>query len=981
MDPRLSSSPFRDEKKRSSGESAVTETTLSTTMDHRTRDQIDSETLAYIENKHSLIPYHSSCSPEETEKKVSYFLRENYNVPLFEIVVKRSTTVVFYFPVQSIPLVTEEEIKDPVSVMRRFILQVYAPSPTSSSSKVPRTTTKKISTTPVVRKPTEGPKKTLDYWYEGQVLRHFRPKIKKLYGSASVSTPHPSTRPIKVRLDSTTTVFTVPKEKKPTSISIKLVSFPCDSYQVRNALENCLIKHEWEATPKGMKKKMCPKFVPFIFTVKNILASRSRSSAKSSGGSKDEKEESLKDWLHVFFITNIYAHPLFEPLLPKTRRSSDPLTEVKADTLLVSHPVILQKHQKDILRFFCANKALLLFHEAGTGKTLCAISCAVQYILQGLRDRKERKVLIMAPASTVEQVWKKSLDRYLSLHWDRMVREYKKLYRHSKDDGPESPAPVRKLSSLIRDPHFQDKIVSQYNILRYLRKPSTFTIVTEDTFKKIVVDPVLKSGFMEGSSERSTLLIVDEAHNYKSKLITYDLKKNRTKSRRSQRVGSGSGSGSEKTKKEKYRVFHTSFFLRQACAEFVDKALFLTATPIVNKTMDLKNILQNIRILNSPHPFREFGYREPISLKPVKLTQSQIEEGPPTFDNPEVFLPTDGMILNAKNEDEVVTMFEKYKAMVSYVQRPEAAAGTTPNFPRAIFKKHLLKVDVTVSAYGKKYMQGIEKKMTGAPSQTVGGDKKDDKKNKKKAFQGFVAIKNMAGTKIPLKFYIHERLGGIFIEDHSTEEEEGKSDIILSPKFQFIMGELEDDKGERLPDLESTKTVIYVHRGKSVELLKKEISAKKPEMVSKIWTVTGKDKMEERRLICDQFNASPTGLMIISNAGSEGLDMKGVRHVVLLDEVWTPSAFDQIVGRGVRFRSHFHLPESERDVTIHEIGMYPKNIPGGKAEFIFADEKLRGARYEKQKLIDRITKALLRLSFPPSPSSFPLSAVPFPTVR
>ena len=977
MDSRLSSH-HRTSKKRSSGESAVTETTLSTTMDHRTRDQIDNETLAYIENKHSLIPYHSSCSLEDTEKKVSYFLRENYNVPLFEIVVKRSTNLVFYFPVQSIPLVTEEEIKDPVSVMRRFILQVYAPSsPTSSSSKVSRTTTKKkISTTPAVRKPTEGPKKTLDYWYQGQVLRHFRPKIKKLYGSTSIPTPHPSTKPIRVRVVVPPSVSTVPREKKPTNISVKLVSFPCDSYQVRNALENCLIKHEWESSPKGMKKKMCPKFVPFIFTVKNILATRS--SVKSSGGSKDETIESLKDWFHVFFVTNIYAHPLFEPLLPKTRRSSDPLTEVKADTLLVSHPVILQKHQKDILRFFCANKAMLLFHEAGTGKTLCAISCAVQYILQGLQHRKERKVLIMAPASTVEQVWKKSLDRYLSLHWDRVVREYKKLYRHSKEEDK----PIRKLSSLIRDPHFQDKIISQYNILRYLRKPSTFTIVTEDTFKKIVHDPVLKSGFMEGSSERSTLLIVDEAHNYKSKLITYDLKKQKG---RSQRVGSGSSGSRSSTKKEKYRVFHTSFFLRQACAEFIDKALFLTATPIVNKTSDLKNILQNIRILNSPNPLREFGYREPISLKPVKLTQSQIEEGPPTFDNPEVFLPTDGMILKATNEDEVVTMFEKYKAMVSYVQRPEAAVGTTPNFPRAIFKKHLLKVDVTVSSYGKKYMQGIEKKMTTAPSQLRGRDEKD-KKSKKKAFQGFVAIKNMAGTKIPLKFYIHERLGGIFIEDHSTEEEGGsttdeKSNIILSPKFQFIMGELEDDKGERLPDLDTTKTVIYVHRGRSVELLKKEISAKKPEMVSKIWTVTGKDKMEERRLICDQFNASPTGLMIISNAGSEGLDMKGVRHVVLLDEVWTPSAFDQIVGRGVRFRSHFHLPESERDVTIHEIGMYPKNIPKGKADFIFADEKLRGARYEKQKLIDRITKALLRLSFPPSPSSFPLSAVPYPIVR
>jgi DNA topoisomerase IB len=55
--------------------------------------------------------------------------------------------------------------------------------------------------------------------------------------------------------------------------------------------------------------------------------------------------------------------------------------------------------------------------------------------------------------------------------------------------------------------------------------------------------------------------------------------------------------------------------------------------------------------------------------------------------------------------------------------------------------------------------------------------------------------------------------------------------------------------------------------------------------------------------------------LVITDAGAESLDLKGVRHVVMIDGVWNKALQDQIVGRGQRFRSHAHLPKAKQ--TIH----------------------------------------------------------------
>lgn len=63
----------------------------------------------------------------------------------------------------------------------------------------------------------------------------------------------------------------------------------------------------------------------------------------------------------------------------------------------------------------------------------------------------------------------------------------------------------------------------------------------------------------------------------------------------------------------------------------------------------------------------------------------------------------------------------------------------------------------------------------------------------------------------------------------------------------------------------------------------------------------------------------PAQVLLITDAGSESIDLAGTRHIVFMDPTWTPALEDQIIGRGQRFLSHKHLPSAQRTVTIWKL--------------------------------------------------------------
>ena len=78
---------------------------------------------------------------------------------------------------------------------------------------------------------------------------------------------------------------------------------------------------------------------------------------------------------------------------------------------------------------------------------------------------------------------------------------------------------------------------------------------------------------------------------------------------------------------------------------------------------------------------------------------------------------------------------------------------------------------------------------------------------------------------------------------------------------------------------------------------------------------TAKEKEEAVKL----FNEDKIDVMVITRAGGEGLDLKGVRNLVILEPVWHQSGLEQIIGRAVRYKSHTHLPSSKQKVDVWKL--------------------------------------------------------------
>lgn len=84
--------------------------------------------------------------------------------------------------------------------------------------------------------------------------------------------------------------------------------------------------------------------------------------------------------------------------------------------------------------------------------------------------------------------------------------------------------------------------------------------------------------------------------------------------------------------------------------------------------------------------------------------------------------------------------------------------------------------------------------------------------------------------------------------------------------------------------------------------------------------ISGEVKPDDRARIQEVFNAPGNAhgelirALLVSKTGAEGLDLKGVRQIHILEPYWDKAREDQVRARGVRLGSHDHLPAAEREV-------------------------------------------------------------------
>ena len=79
---------------------------------------------------------------------------------------------------------------------------------------------------------------------------------------------------------------------------------------------------------------------------------------------------------------------------------------------------------------------------------------------------------------------------------------------------------------------------------------------------------------------------------------------------------------------------------------------------------------------------------------------------------------------------------------------------------------------------------------------------------------------------------------------------------------------------------------------------------------------TGKVSKAVRAQMVRDYNEGKVKALLVSSSGTEGLDLKGTKLIQVLEPHFNNSKVEQVVGRGIRYQSHSHLPPQEQSVRV-----------------------------------------------------------------
>jgi len=178
-----------------------------------------------------------------------------------------------------------------------------------------------------------------------------------------------------------------------------------------------------------------------------------------------------------------------------------------------------------------------------------------------------------------------------------------------------------------------------------------------------------------------------------------------------------------------------------------------------------------------------------------------------------------------------------------------------------------------------------------------------------------------------------------------------------SPKIDRAVNELQKilDKNPR------AKAIVYSHYLDSgLNPYKEQLEKRK----IPYGMFTGNMPRKQREQMVRDYNDDKLKALLLSSAGGEGLDLRGTSAVQLLEPHFNRAKLDQVIGRGIRYKSHAHLPEDQRNVLVQRF--LATRSPYGALERLnlkkpgyASDEYLDEMGARKERLNNQV-KALLR---------------------
>jgi superfamily II DNA or RNA helicase len=151
--------------------------------------------------------------------------------------------------------------------------------------------------------------------------------------------------------------------------------------------------------------------------------------------------------------------------------------------------------------------------------------------------------------------------------------------------------------------------------------------------------------------------------------------------------------------------------------------------------------------------------------------------------------------------------------------------------------------------------------------------------------------------------------------------------MVVSPKVNWAV--------EKIKQIKAANGRVYIFStfiDTGIERLIEELNIQRIEHN----VISGEMTETQRKNAVNQYNNGTVPVLLITNAGGEGISLMQTTACIIFDHSWNPSREHQILSRGIRFKSHEGLPENKRTVNVYRLIL---DVPAG-ADIPSADKML-----------------------------------------
>jgi len=207
-------------------------------------------------------------------------------------------------------------------------------------------------------------------------------------------------------------------------------------------------------------------------------------------------------------------------------------------------------------------------------------------------------------------------------------------------------------------------------------------------------------------------------------------------------------------------------------------------------------------------------------------------------------------------------------------------------------------------------------------------------------------------------------------------EANGYENYSASGSDEYSMNDIKDATKVAGDEAQESETDIYslpkpeYTKESTKEYTKEPIKAapKKPNK-KRFAILSGDITPEEREQLIKDFNdmnnkdGSIIHILLLSGAVAEGIDLKRVRHVHIMEPFWNYARINQVETRAIRYLSHEGLPEEEKNVQVFiYLSDYPSKQDEKKMKEKTTDVDMFDNSKNNMKIINSFIQALAESS-------------------